>query len=429
MNMKVPLAHQISHIAVVLNPDEDGTFDKSSALRRARQLAVRSDSALTLLAFLPPPTLTDNLAALVASSPADRDETPLRNGLFETARTVQEEDGVTVQCEIIESAFSAVAAGNWLESVPTDLLVIDHPEHHSRTTIADRFSALIRRSSTPVWFTVPDSTPAQGVVAAIAADVCEENEPAPALEYDVLDTARRIGNLFDADLHVVQARQPASLNLSSAGLASLVAVPSASGPALEASQSARRQRRQQWTEELSEFVAHAGGVDGTALVMEGEVATAVSAGAQALDAGLIVMGANSKSHWVSILLGGSAEATLAVAPCDLLVVKPSEHEDVRRDALRSQSAAAQTTAQPHEIDLLVHPRYHFRSPAAVLRHDGLNAGEKRLILSAWEEELRNELENETTMPQQVYEPTTDPDELESVKRSLERLGASEGVAA
>ena len=84
----------------------------------------------------------------------------------------------------------------------------------------------------------------------------------------------------------------------------------------------------------------------------------------------------------------------------------------------------------------IHARY--APPSAVLRKmatmlfrgaAGIFLIPEEMILEAWEEELSNEAAHEGNMPQQVYEPTHDPAELDAVRQALIRLGAKSGNLA
>ncbi len=394
MNLKSPLHQQITHIATVLDldPSDDLPLDETPALAQARTMAARTRSAISLLAFVPPPTMADNLAALVTdSNPAD-DFEAVRSQLFDLAHRIQREDHITVQCEIREARFDADAVTSWLTDTPADLLLVDRPDDETgMTIIVERFSPIIRELETPVWFAGSDDMSQEDslgrVVAAVAADLSNEHPSQPHLDRDVLDAATGIVDLFDAELHVLQASpHPAH---------------------------ARTDRK----ESLAEFVEHSVAPDGQLLVLEGDVGPTVSAGAEALDADLIVMGASGKSRWSSLLFGGVAESTLAIAPCDLLLVKPVERQNAAADTGSAQEPTLLNADALEEIDLLVNPRRYFQEPGAVAADENLTDAEKRLVLSAWEEELANEIENER-MPQQVYESSRSLDELDNVQALL-----------
>lgn len=398
MNLKPPLHQQITHIATVMDihASDDLPLDETPALSQARTMAARTGSAITLLAFVPPPTMADNLAALVTDSSPGNDFEAVRSQLFDLAQMIQREDHITVQCEIREARFDASAVTSWLADAPADLLVVNRPDDEAgMTIIVERFSPIIRELGTPVWFAgsdeTPQDSPLDSVVAAVAADLSSEHTSQPNLDRDVLDTATGIVDLFDAELHVLQAS------------------PHPAQPHTD-----RKER-------LAEFVESTVAPEGQLLVPEGDVAPTVSAGAEALDAGLIVMGASGKSRWSTLLFGGVAESTLAIAPCDLLLVKPVERHSAPADTESAQETL-QNADELQEIDLLVNPRRYFQEPDAVAADENLTDTEKSLVLSAWEEELANEIENER-MPQQVYESTTNLNELDTVRELLKLLGS------
>lgn len=402
--MKMPLNHQITHIAAVLDLDgvHPDRLHKEPAVARARRLARRTRSALTVLAFAPPPTLA-GIRNLIGSQESERSQVHFRAALFDLAARIQREEGITALTELRTARFDAGVIADWLASSAVDVAVLTKPdEAATAATTMNRLSVLIRQTGIPVWFAERGTQPQAGVIAALSRGAEEPLGEVRALDYEVMDTARGVGKLFDAELHVVQACDRSMW---------------------EAPRTSRENA-------LKSFAMAIGAADEVEeiVVAEGKTAEVISESAEALEAGLIVMGASEKSRWEAMLLGGAAEETLTLAPCDVLFVKNAEGEQVRPQTLLS-GRVVEAEPELTEVDLVVDPRRHFATPLALVRDECLDRQSKVVILEAWREELQNEEANDRNMPQQVYETVANGRELAQVESALVRLGATDLAAA
>jgi nucleotide-binding universal stress UspA family protein len=399
MNMKMPLKQQITHIAAVvdLGDVDPAGIAAEPAVEQARRLARRTGSALTILAIASSPTLRRVLALKGREDVNPRDQ--LKAPLFDMATRIQREDGITVLSDLRIGQFDAVFIADWLSSHPVDLAVLNKPDQLATApTVMSRLSVVIRQTGVPVWFARQGTQPQTGVLAAVSHGVEEPSGDVRALDYEVMDTARGVGALFDAELHVVQAREHGSW---------------------EESLAYRKNA-------LKSFAVATGAADEVEqiVVAKGKTAQVISDSVETLETGLIVMGASEKSRWEAMLFGGTAEETLTLAPCDVLYVKNSEGDHVRPQTVLS-AHALESEPELSEVDLVVNPRRHFATPLALMRDENLDRQSKVLILQAWREELENEDANEHNMPQNVFEPVTSRQELLEVRRALVRLGVAE----
>jgi nucleotide-binding universal stress UspA family protein len=431
--MQLPTTHQHTHLAAVVDLDDqtETSIASDPVIEQARRIVRRTRSALTLLCFQSPPSLLSNLQSLVAGTDLDKGELSTRHALFALARRIEKEEGVSVRCEAMQVPYDPVVLADWLRVTPADLLLLPKPDQQNvAVTALNGLSQLIRQTGTPVWFVEQGSRPQHGVVAAVSDGAEEASGEMRALDYEVVDAARGIGSLFSSQLHLVQAAdEPSPIlgTLASADLSVVGVTPARMGADAAGG---RRERLADRERSLESFARATGVADevGEIVIQEGDVPSVVSHSAETLQAGLIVMGASDKSRWETIMHGGTVEATLTRAPCDVLYVKNGDGEHVRPQALLSHSEL-EAHPQPSEVDLIVHPRRHFATPLVVLRDEQLSWQSKVLVLEAWEEELENEATQEK-MPQQVYEETVDPGELNAVRQALSRLGArSAGLAA
>jgi len=383
---------------------------------------------MTLLCFQSPPSLMTNLQSLVAGRDLERDQVNVRQALFGLTRKIEQEDGISVRCEGLQMAFDTATLVDWLTATPTDLLILAKPDDQAAAvTTMSGLSQVIRQTGMPVWFAGDNSLPNDGVVAALSESAdgsMDSTGEKRALDFEVMDTARGISRLFDSELHLVQASerpQPSVGRLGLAGLGHVDGASASTGYLPAADENVRELTgRKRALHSFARATGAAEEVDQIVVGM-GKTAAVVAARAEALNAGLIIMGAREKSGWETLLKGGTAEATLGLASCDVLYVKAVEEEHAKPQALLTHSAL-EAEPETSPVDLIVHPRRHFATPLAVLRDDSLSRQTKVLILEAWEEELSTEALQEARMPQQVYELTTTPDELEAVRQTLARLG-------
>ena len=431
--MKRPILNQHTHLAAAVDLDDqtEASIAKDPVVVQARRIARRTRSALTLLCFQSAPSLLSNLQSLVSGRDIEERQSATRAAIFELAGEIEREEGVSVRCEGLQAPFEASFLTDWLHSTPADLLLLPKPAAQTTAMAAmNGFSRLIRQTGVPVWFVEQGSRPQDGVVAAVSEGAEKSGAEMRALDYEVVDAARGVGELFDAELHLVQAADEPPATLGSLASANLTFMDAPPQPMAEEGAAARAKKLAEKERSLQSFARTTSVADelGEILIEEGKASSVVSSSAEMLQAGLIVMGASDKSRWETMVNGGTVEATLARAPCDVLYVKNGDGEHVRPQALLSHSEL-QAQQQPSEVDLIVQPRRHFATPLVVVRDEQLSRQSKVLILEAWEEELENESANEQNMPQQVYEKTFDPNELNLVRRALARLGARSGGLA
>jgi nucleotide-binding universal stress UspA family protein len=422
------LKQKITHVGVALDCDHVDADELAGtpAVEQARRLARRLDCSLTLVAFLP--ELKVGLLEKVGVDKAREEGARsarwerlhrVRSVLFELCRDIQLGDGATVRCEVLEERLSTDALADWAEQVPVDLLILENPSSDTTPSIIDRYTPLIRRLPAAVWFTGEGSRPQSGIVAALSGELGED-EPVRMLDHDVVDLARGFGRLFDADLHFVKARpreEPILTGMALTGLG--IGGPAAAGTRhmvpMDRRGDADRRAVQAFVNRVSK------GEEEKILVLNGEVPEVISGAAGAVDAGLIVMGAREKSRWELMLFGGAVESTLALAPCDVLLVKQTELQESMTEIL-PLPAAGEAVRESEWDQVAAQPRYHFRSPAALVEHGQLSRRDRISILRSWEKELANEVIQDVRLPQQRYEKPKHASELKEVRKALAAFG-------
>jgi nucleotide-binding universal stress UspA family protein len=305
---------QHTHIAAAVDLDKvlahssEARIGKLPVIEQARRIARRTRSALTLLCFQSPPSLISNLQSLVTRQDTAEGQLDVRYTLFSLARTIEQEDGISVRCEGLRVAYSPSVLADWLGSTSADLLLLPKPDRQGAvTTTLNGLSELIRQTGLPVWFVDQESRPQEGVVVAVSEGAEEASGELRALDYEVMDVARGVGALFQSPLHLVQAAEDS------------------------------RAVRERSLESFARATGAAQEVD-EILVADGDVPAVVAGSAESLQAGLIIMGASDRNGWDRVMRGGTAESTLNRASCDVLYVKNAAGEYVRPQAVLSHAA-------------------------------------------------------------------------------------------
>ena len=405
-----------THITALLdlsNIDADA-LATDPVINQARRLAKRSRSSLTIEGFLaadenagPNGTASGNL---------------FRSALAGVAHEMRSQHGLSVVTSIRTARFDVAQLAEDYADVPTDLLLLRKPTVVSPMgAIFGGLSTLIRQTDVPVWFVHAGSKPQLGVVAAVSGKPDQPSSELRALDFEVMDAARSVSAMFDAKLHMVKAAERDTPAQQVFG-ALVGAAPALMSPHTGYVRDEELDREKQ---ALESFATAAGVQDEVTQisVRAGEVAEVVTGHAQALQAGLIVMGATNASRWQTLLFGGTAETALTLAPCDVLYVKQGND-----DRAVPQSAFDLSTARKQADDdklgvpvsLKHQPRQRRRSPIALMRNRDLARIDKVRVLRSWREQLRSaEAESELKPGGR---------QLAEVRRALVRLGALDHAA-
>lgn len=107
-------------------------------------------------------------------------------------------------------------------------------------------------------------------------------------------------------------------------------------------------------------------------------------------ADLIVMGARNLNRWQRLLRSVNAEAVLAEAPCDILIVPRVEG----RGAAGSSAPAVSGTPQLDLEAAVVNPGAVFSTPNTLALHPALSPALRRRLLDIWESDVRAEMVEE-----------------------------------
>lgn len=225
-------------------------------------------------------------------------------------------EGLSVECTVVwdPSAYKAIV--RQVLATHSDLVVAGTHRHTIRARIVSESVdwELIRQCPSPLLI-VKSRRSYQGSAVVAAVDPFHANAKPVNLDARLLQIGRRFSRVFGGHLHVLHAYMPLipvqTLPMTSA--APLIAMP----PELEP-------LHQHQVERAIDRLAQSARIPKAHRHLQlGHVAPELSALAKQIRAGVVVMGAVSRSGIKRLLIGNTAERVLDDMPCDVLVVKPA----------------------------------------------------------------------------------------------------------
>jgi len=283
------------------------------AVRKAAQLAKALDARLELFHAISSPVYLDAFVAQgMTLQQTRRQQGDRLTALLEKHAAGLRADGlvVDVKCEWDYPAFEAVIR----RAVRTraGLIVAERHAHRHVLPWLLRFNdwELLRRSPLPVLLVKrPQPWRKPAVLAAI--DPSHSYAKPARLDAQILEMASEVSTALGGQLHVAHAFPGVPIPVD------LFAIPvaTARGIELEAAREARRK-----------FAAQ---VDGSVAsrarrhFVTGQAIDAIPLLVRRQRAGLVVMGAVSRSGLRRLVIGDTAEQLLDALPCDVLVIKPA----------------------------------------------------------------------------------------------------------
>jgi universal stress protein E len=170
---------------------------------------------------------------------------------------------------------------------------------------------LLRLSRVPVL--IFKNTKPWGRAPVLAAvDPSHAHSKPSGLDREVVAQAARLADVTRSALHLVHANYPSFVGLTLGDPAMDAALLSAS----------YEQQQEQDRKEFTLFAKDAAIANARRHLMTGDPVNAIPKAARALHAGVVVMGAVSRSGLKRLFIGNTAERVLNSLPCDVLVVKP-----------------------------------------------------------------------------------------------------------
>lgn len=228
-----------------------------------------------------------------------------------------------------------VASAAELGVVATSAVEWDFPPHEAIVRAAGRFHAdliiaechqgrrlapwlvhltdweLLRTSSVPVLL-LKNTKPWGRAPVLAAVDPSHAHSKPSGLDGEVVAQASRLAAATRSALHLMHATYPSFVGFN------------AGDPAIDAALLAVSydQLKQQDRKDFSGFARSASISNARRHLVNGDPVDAIPKAARALGAGVVVMGAVSRSGLKRVFIGNTAERVLNTLPCDVLVVKP-----------------------------------------------------------------------------------------------------------
>lgn len=172
---------------------------------------------------------------------------------------------------------------------------------------------LLRTSAVPVLL-LRNTTPWRRPVVLAAVDTAHAHDKSAALDARIVTAARDLGARLNGELHVMHSAHPSLLE-------SMRATPLAGDvmtwPTLTYAAYVERARI-----DFAKFFTGQRIRPTHAHLVPGDPTVTIPRLAKQLKAGMVVMGAVSRSGIKRVLIGNTAERVLESLPCDILVVKP-----------------------------------------------------------------------------------------------------------
>lgn len=219
---------------------------------------------------------------------------------------------ITVRCKAVWDHPPHDAIVRRADEIGADLIVAQvHPGKRRAWTMQLTDWELLRISERPVLL-IKDSKPYGRATVLAAVDPAHLHAKPLDLDSRILASARDLARLLNGAMHVVFANNPSPIGLSY-GDPILGAFPT--GLTYD---DLRREHR----EIFDRFMADSDVPERRRHVIAGEPAKVIPRVARDTQAGIVVMGAVSRTGLKRLLIGNTAERVLADLPCDVLVVKP-----------------------------------------------------------------------------------------------------------
>lgn len=184
---------------------------------------------------------------------------------------------------------------------------------------------LLRVSDIPVLL-LKSFEPYRRPLIMAAVDPLHAHAKPLDLDQRILTDARHIANTLRGTLHVLHVNSPPTHGL-------VYGEPIAG---VHAAASIYRELEKQGREALEKLLTHSAIAEQRRHLVGGNPVKAIPHFARALGAGIVVMGAVSRSGLQRIFIGNTAERVLGELPCDVLVVKPKSFK--KRVATRRNGA-------------------------------------------------------------------------------------------
>ncbi len=302
----------ISKVLAVVDP----TADDQPALRRAAWFAKQSGAELELLIcyyneYLSGDRLFDSPSLESARCEVLANQEKLLEQFAEPIR----DSGIVVMTTaawdhpLYEGVVRRAVAGG------ADIVFKD-THHHSAVTRALLTNTdwnLIRTCPTPLWLVKPNDIADAAVIVA-AIDPMNQNDKPAALDDEILNISKLLGDYVGADVHAFHSYDPR--------IAVATATANAYIPVSLPFDEIEQQMHEEHQKRFNEITSFHGLADDHTHLISGLTHEELPQIASTLKADVVVMGAVARNRWKRLFIGATAERTLEHLPCDLFIVKP-----------------------------------------------------------------------------------------------------------
>lgn len=298
-------------LLVVIDP----TSENQPALEKAATLAAETGRELILLSCAYDPYIAGDrffdgpdLEKLRAERLEDR-----LTSLRDIAQRLRNQ-GVDVSCRAVWDTPLHEAIVRESLRVQPDIVFKDTHHHSalSRAIFTNTDWHLIRECPSTLWLAKSPSLDEHSIVLAAVEPTHEHDEPA-ALDRKIVAEAESIATLFDDDPHLAH-----TYNLPNDIIVSAYATPPAAADSERKFGDAKSFHADALARLASDIEYPAERVH----MKQGYAAELLPEMAHELNAGVIVMGAVSRSRLARAIIGSTAEMTLDRFRCDVVIVKP-----------------------------------------------------------------------------------------------------------
>ncbi len=284
-----------------------------SSLAKAIQVARGLGASLELYHVLTDTLIVDlsRYEHDAADSLRDRVENEARAPLARMCATARKH-GVTAECTVEWNYPPHEAIVRRAAQTCAELIIADRHKGARAFFITQTDFELLRMSPVPVLL-LRSTKPYRRPKLLAAVDPSHAHAKTAKLDSHILSAAERLANGLRGSLHVAHANHPSIVGLNVDAAAKRAAT-QWTVPTLAELQEQGRQA-------FEEFLADVEVPRKRTHLLEGNPVKAIPKLAKELKAGIVVMGAVSRSGLERVFIGNTAERVLNSLPCDVLVVR------------------------------------------------------------------------------------------------------------
>ena len=287
-------------------------IDKAIQIAKSCGASLELFHALTAQVFMQlQPVIEESIEDLRA-----REVERARTRLAKFAATARKQ-GVSLECSAEWDYPPHEAIVRRAMKIDADLIVAEcHKGERTRPWLIHLTDwELLRTSPLPVLL-LKNGRPYRRPLTLAAVDPGHAHAKPPELDAHIIAAARQLSAALRGSLHVMHASHPSTLALA-------LGDPAINGAAIALTYD---ELVNQERDRFEKFVAKNHLPRARTHLVDGHPSVAIPRSARKLRAGLVVMGAVSRSGLKRIFIGNTAERVLNALPCDVLVVKPKSFE-------------------------------------------------------------------------------------------------------